>query len=66
MLMLQDLKQYKRAQKDVFLASSRSNAGINQLRKDVLRSVGQLRSEQYYEDKTERQREKEQKLMTRK
>ncbi|KAJ2964028.1 hypothetical protein NQZ79_g962 [Umbelopsis isabellina] len=66
MLMLQDLKQYKRAQKDVFLVSSRSNAGINQLRKDVLRSVGQLRSEQYYEDKTERQREKDQKLMSRK
>ncbi|KAG2181228.1 hypothetical protein INT43_008811 [Umbelopsis isabellina] len=69
MLMLQDLRQYKRAQKDVFLVSSRNNAGINHLRKDVLRSVGQLRSEQYYEDKTERQREKEQKekkLMSRK
>jgi hypothetical protein len=65
-IMLQDLKQYKRAQKDVFLVSSRSNAGVNQLRKEILRISGQLRSEQYYVDKTERQKDKDQKMAARK
>jgi len=59
MVALQDVAQYRHARKEVAIASSRSKAGINQLRKEILRNVGHLRSEKYYIDKSTRQKEKD-------
>jgi GTP-binding protein EngB required for normal cell division len=59
MMVLDDVSKYRHASKDVAVVSSRTQAGVNQLRKEILKTVGQLRSEKYYLDKTERQKDKE-------
>jgi GTP-binding protein EngB required for normal cell division len=59
MVATEDVSNYYHARKDVAMVSSRSKSGINQLRKDILKNTGHLRSEKYYIDKSERQKEKE-------
>jgi hypothetical protein len=66
MMVLNDVNNYRHARKEVALVSSRTQSGVNQLRKDILKTVGNLRSEKYYLDKTERQSDKQEERQKRK
>ncbi|KAG0173978.1 GTP-binding protein [Apophysomyces sp. BC1015] len=48
----ESIKQYNNAVQDVLVVSSRSGAGINQMRKEMLFLMGHLRSKEFYENKT--------------
>jgi len=66
MMVLNDVNNYRHARKEVVLVSSRTQSGVNQLRKEILKTVGNLRSEKYYVEKTERQKDKQEEKQRRK
>lgn len=66
MVVMNDVNNYRHARKEVVLVSSRTQSGVNQLRKEILKTVGNLRSEKFYVEKTERQKDKQEEKQRRK